>query len=130
MATLLWLHCYGYMFNRGQHAATVLPCPVTTHALRTSCRDSALLSCNHTRSHRAVTVPSCPVTTHTLGLPELAMPVEMPRLCCKHTRPKLGGTTPKAKGSQVRGLCSRTHRAVQLQAGQDAMSLLQHTPAG
>ena len=33
VATLLWLHCYGYVVNRGHHAATVPPCPVTTHTV-------------------------------------------------------------------------------------------------
>ena len=30
MATSLWLHCYGFMFHRGHHAATVPLCSVTT----------------------------------------------------------------------------------------------------
>ena len=28
-ATLLWLHCYGFMFQRGHHAATMPLCSVT-----------------------------------------------------------------------------------------------------
>ena len=50
VAMLLWLHCQGYMFHRGHHAATVLPCPVTTHnpSLRASCTQQLLLNAlNH-----------------------------------------------------------------------------------
>ena len=48
VAALLWLPCYGYMLNRGHHAATAPPCPVTTHccaacgSLGAQCCDEAL----------------------------------------------------------------------------------------